>query len=98
MQKNVINITHGYFGDRDLINGSMKKVMSVDFNWRQVGSVQDKNGAGEDYERITVGIGGIVSIEEQITETGIINYLAVYDDGTSTRYLNPNKVRYKAIE
>ena len=33
----------------------MKKVISVDFNWRQVGSVQDKNGAGEDYERITVG-------------------------------------------
>lgn len=27
------------------------KIKQIHFNWRQVGSVQDRDGAGEDYDK-----------------------------------------------
>ena len=42
----------------------MEKIKSVSYNWRQVGSTQDRDGAGEDWDRFTVGERGVILIEE----------------------------------
>lgn len=74
----------------------MKKVKLLDFNWRQVGSVQDRDGAGEDYMRLTVGVNGVVSIEENEPHNGmqLWNYVVTHEDGRQTRIFNPNYVEY----
>lgn len=44
-------------------------VKSVRYNWRQVGSTIDRDGAGDDWERVTVGENGVVLIEESKTHS-----------------------------
>ena len=68
----------------------MKKVISVKYNWHQVGSVQDKDGAGEDWGRFVVGLNGVVSI----TEDESFRYLVELENGKSFRIFNPNFVEY----
>lgn len=41
----------------------MEKVKSVLFNWRQVGSVQDRDGAGEDYDKAEVVLEFLILIQ-----------------------------------
>lgn len=74
----------------------MKKVKLLDFNWRQVGSVQDRDGAGEDYMRLTVGVNGVISIEENEPHNGmqLWNYVVSYSCGKQARIFNPNYVEY----
>jgi len=74
----------------------MKKVKVLDFNWRQVGSVQDRDGAGEDYTRVSVGEKKVVSIEENEPHNGmqLWNYVVTYEGGRQTRIFNPNYVEY----
>lgn len=74
----------------------MKKVKLLDFNWRQIGSVQDRDGAGEDYTRVLVGEKGVVSIEENEPHNGmqLWNYVVNYEDGKQMRIFNPNYVEY----
>lgn len=74
----------------------MKKVKLLDFNWRQVGSVQDRDGAGEDYMRVTVGINGVAHIEENEPHNGnqLWNFVVSYECGKQSRIFNPNYVEY----
>ena len=72
------------------------KVRSVKFNWRQIGSTIDRNGAGDDYEIYTVGVRGVVSIEENKPNPvfPIWNYVVELEDGSKQRIFNPNFVEY----
>lgn len=72
------------------------KVKSLIYNWHQVGSVQDRDGAGEDWIKITVGEFGIMEIVENkpMGEGDKWNYLIKFEDGTQTRIFNPNRVDY----
>lgn len=74
----------------------MKTVKSVKYNWRQIGSTIDRDGAGDDWERFTVGEKGVVSIKENEPHNGmqLWNYLVTLEDGTSYRIFNPNFVEY----
>jgi len=74
----------------------MKKVKLLDFNWRQIGSVQDRDGSGEDYTRVSVGEKGVISIEENEPHNGmqLWNYVVTYENGKQTRIFNPNYVDY----
>ena len=79
----------------------MKKVKLVSFNWRQVGSTIDRDGAGEDYERYEIGKNGVKSITENQPRNGmeLWNYEIEMEDGRSFRVFNPNFVEYfKPIE
>lgn len=75
----------------------MKKVHSVTYNWRQIGSVSDRDGAGADWSRFTVGVNGVESIIENAPHNGmeLWNYEVELDNGTSFRIFNPNFVEYK---
>ena len=74
------------------------KVRELIYNWVQVGSVQDRDGAGEDWTRLTVGVGGVKSIEEHAAagEGDKWNYLIEFEDGHFLRVFNPNSVEYYA--
>jgi hypothetical protein len=74
----------------------MRKVKLVEFNWHQVGSTSDRDGAGEDFHRVVVGINGVISIEEENHIKGVdcLNYLVEKEDGVSFRIFNPNFVEY----
>lgn len=73
-----------------------KKVKLVKFNWRQVGSTIDRDGAGEDWERFTVGTGGVVEIKEHMAqgEGDKWHYYIIKEDGSDARIFNPNYVEY----
>jgi hypothetical protein len=74
----------------------MKKVKSVNYNWHQVGSTIERDGAGEDYNRFTVGEKGVKSIEENQPHYGmeLWNYVVELENGTTYRIFNPNFVEY----
>jgi hypothetical protein len=69
------------------------KIKQIDFNWRQEGSVQDSNGAGENYNRYTLGVGGVVVIEELFFEA-LPNYTVHFENGNYVKIFNPNFVEY----
>lgn len=71
------------------------KISTLYYNWRQIGSVQDRNGAGEDWDRFMVGEKGVVLIEELFFEA-ISNYTVHFEDGSYTKVFNPNQVDYFA--
>ena len=75
------------------------KVKSVKYNWRQVGSTIDKDGAGDDWERFTIGEKGVQDIEENEPTNGmqLWNYVVTMDDGTIYRIFNPNFIEYYPI-
>lgn len=72
------------------------KVKSVKFNWRVAGSAIDRDGVGEDWERVEVGKNDVVSIEENEPMNGmqLWNYLVIGKDGPIIRIFNPNFVEY----
>jgi hypothetical protein len=74
----------------------MKKVKSVKYNWRQVGSTVECDGAGDDWERFTVGENGVTSIQENEPHNGmqLWNYVVELENGTTYRIFNPNFVEY----
>jgi len=74
----------------------MNKVKSVKFNWHQAGSVTDRDGSGDSYEKAEVGKYGVVSIEENEPTNGnqVWNYVVVGEDGIISRIFNPNFVEY----
>ena len=74
------------------------KVKSVTFNWHQVGSATDRDGAGESWDRSTVGEKGVTLIEENEPTNGMQqwNYVVHFEDGKRTRIFNPNFVEYFA--
>ena len=76
----------------------MKKVKSVKYNWRQVGSTIDRDGAADDWERFTVGENGVKHIEENEPHNGmqLWNYVVKLESGTTYRIFNPNFVEYFA--
>ena len=78
----------------------MEKVKELYFNWRQVGSVQDRDGAGEDWNRYIVGEKGVVLIEEFLSQGSgdLTNYLVHLEDKSSVRIFNPNQVVYFPFE
>ena len=49
-----------------IIMEANENVKSVTFNWHQAGSTQDRDGAGENWERVTVGMRGVLKITEYI--------------------------------
>ena len=73
------------------------KVKSVKFNWCQKGSVMDRDGAGDDWERATVGVLGVTKIVENEPNDGLQqwNYLVFTQDEESCRIFNPNFVEYE---
>jgi len=76
----------------------MRQVKSVMYNWRQAGSVVDRDGAGEDFDRVTVGEKGVKSIEENEPHNGnqLWNYVVELENRGSYRIFNPNFVEYFA--
>lgn len=72
------------------------KVREIIYNWFQCGSTQDRDGAGENWTRVTVGSNGVVSIEEHKAagEGDKWNYLIEFEDGRLLRVFNPNTVEY----
>jgi hypothetical protein len=70
------------------------KVKSLKYNYRQVGSTIDRDGAGEDYEKFTVGELGVVEIIENSTYYATFDYLILLENGTTYRVFNPNFVEY----
>ncbi len=74
----------------------MSKVKSVTYNWHQAGSVQDRDGACENWERCKVGEKGVKYIEENEPHNGmqLWNYVVRLEDGSSFRIFNPNFVEY----
>lgn len=71
------------------------KIKVLYYNWRQVGSIQDRDGAGEDWDRFTVGEKGVVLIEELFFEA-IPNYTVHFEDDSYIKIFNPNQVEYFA--
>ncbi len=69
------------------------KIKVLYANWRQVGSVQDRDGSGEDYDKYEVGKNGVVEIEELFSEA-IPNYTVHYENNNYTKIFNPNHVEY----
>jgi len=70
------------------------EVKTLKYNWRQVGSTIDRDGAGEDYEKFTVGENGVVEIIENLSSYVNADYLVVLENGTNYRIYNPNFVEY----
>lgn len=72
------------------------KVKSVKYNWRQVGSTETRDGAGDDWECFTVGEKGVIEIEENAPHNGmeLWNYVVSLEDGTIYRIFNPNFVEF----
>ena len=72
------------------------KVKSILFNWHQVGSVTDRDGSGEDYDKFEVGSKEVKSIEENEPNNRmqLWNYVITLNDGTTYRIFNPNFVEY----
>lgn len=72
------------------------EVIAIIHNWHQVGSVQDRDGAGENYTTLTVGKDGVVSIQEHKAqgEGDKWNYLVEFESGRVLRIFNPNSVEY----
>ena len=72
------------------------KVKSVKYNWKQVGSTVDRDGAGDDWERFTVGENGVTLIEENEPEGGmeLWNYVISINNVVTYRIFNPNFVEY----
>lgn len=64
------------------------KVKKINYNWRQVGSITDRDGAGEDYSTFEVGQKGVIEIQEQP-----LSYLIILEDSV-VRVFNPNYVEY----
>jgi hypothetical protein len=82
--------------DQEAGNDMNMKVKSVKYNWRQVGSTVDRDGAGDDWERFTVGENGVTSIEEHEPHNELQqwNYVVRMENGSSCRIFNPNFVEY----
>jgi hypothetical protein len=74
----------------------MEKVKSVTYNWHQPGSVNDRDGAGDNWERFTVGEKGVNFIRENIPKnsTELWNYEIYVDHKYTYRIFNPNFVEY----
>ncbi|HEY5588566.1 MAG TPA: hypothetical protein VIK86_06390 [Candidatus Paceibacterota bacterium] len=71
------------------------KIKQIVYNWFQCGSIQDKDGAGEDWSRITVGDEVIEIIEHMAQGEGDKTYYLIkYKDGRALAIFNPNTVEY----
>lgn len=66
------------------------------YNWHQVGSTTDRDGAGEDMCRYIVGEGGVKHIQENEPNNKFEqwNYIVDFEDGSAVRVFNPNLVEY----
>lgn len=76
------------------------RVKKIKFNWHQVGSLNESDGAGEDYSIYEVGRGGVLDIIENEPLNGLQqwNYVIKMEDGTQERVFNPNWVEYFKVE
>ena len=69
----------------------MEKVITqINYNWHQTGSIQDRDGCGENFHMAVVGSSGCIKIEE-----GPDHYIIFWKDGSEQRIYNPNLVNYK---
>lgn len=71
-------------------------VKSIRYNWRQVGSTADRDGAGEDWDWWQVGEKGVIEIVENPprNEMQVWNYEVSLEGGRKYRIFNPNFVEY----
>jgi len=78
----------------------MERVRLILFNWKQVGSVQDRDGAREDYDRYEVGVRDVIEIEEFLAPKygNLTSYAVHFGGGKSVRIFNPNYVEYFPFE
>jgi len=72
------------------------KVKKLHFNWRQVGSTSERDGAGEDFDCFEVGKRDVSEIIENKPCNGleVWNYEVKLTTGQSFRVFNPNYVEY----
>ena len=72
------------------------QVKELYFNWHQNGSVQSKDGAGEDWERVEKGKHGVETIKEHLPkgEGDRLYYDVIINGKISMRIFNPNQVIY----
>lgn len=73
------------------------KVRKLIFNWHQVGSTEQRDGAGEDYEFYELGRNGCVSIMEHTTNN-VFSYTIIVESKNNEiqtyRVFNPNHIEY----
>lgn len=74
----------------------MQKVKSLLYNWHQAGSVNDRDGAGENWSWFKVGENRVTFIRENEPKNGMEmwNYEVYIDHKLSHRIFNPNIVEY----
>ncbi len=75
----------------------MIRIKILYVNWRQVGSVNDYNGCGEDYTKYEVGIKGVTRIREISPDNQPVNFLVTVETGGEVqmyRVFNPNHIEY----
>ncbi len=72
------------------------KVKKLKYNWRQVGSTIDRDGAGEDYDWFEVGQNDVVDIVENKPDyqNPVWNYIIYFKDWSQIRVFNVNYVEY----
>jgi len=66
------------------------KVKKLKYNWRQVGSTSDRDGAGEDYDVFEIDQKGVVAIDEETN----FSYTVHFEDWSAIKIFNPNYVEY----
>lgn len=71
----------------------MSRIHKIIANFRQVGSLHDRDGAGGDYDIYVVGDRNIVSIVE-IDQKGLLTHRVVKSDGTVLELGNVFYVEY----
>lgn len=83
----------------------MAKVKRLLANWRQVGSLSERDGAGEDFDDYEVGKPNfkkevITNIEEHVPTNGmeLHNFVITYDNGRVIKVFNPNYVEYFPVD
>lgn len=72
------------------------KVKSIIYNWRQVGSVVDRDGSDADSDQFEVGRNDVSEIIENEPQNGLEqwNYIVKRKDGSCFRVFNPNFIEY----
>lgn len=69
-------------------------IKSIRYNWRQVGTTQDREGCGDDYELYVVGRNNVLKIVEQLPAGPTYPHCCVVSflDGHQERIMNINAI------
>ena len=69
------------------------EIKRLEYNFVQVGSVQDNAGAESDYDFYEVGV-NCIHIDERSDKNGVCHYVIEVSENEIVKIFNPNKVIY----